>query len=372
GAAVRRHHLRRLAERALLHGRRPRPSPQPAAVDDRRRAVGAGDLPARQPCAAVGPARGRALALDAAGGRCCEGDLRRPGRPDDHAAVARIAAAPRQRDHDDRHPDPVRHGPRRAALAGRRRGQRPGHAGPSDAGDDRGGGGPDRDRDIPEAGGRRGVLPGRQLLRLLPGPDRLAAARATARAAIPRLGISLVGRDRPDRRRGLPDRCPAGRHTDGARRDGSAGGRPAGAALVVPPVISSRQPRRTMPVRSLLALLALLAAGPADAASIFSYGGDLLVGSPTGAFRDYVSVAGGLSGFALWAAPRGFLGFRVDGSSALYGSETLHVPVARQLSRISVDVTTDNWIAHVAAGPQLMVPSGRVRPYVNAFAGLSY
>ena len=127
-----------------------------------------------------------------------------------------------------------------------------------------------------------------------------------------------------------------------------------------------------MPVRSLLALLALLAAGPADAASIFSYGGDLLVGSPTGAFRDYVSVAGGLSGFALWAAPRGFLGFRVDGSSALYGSETLHVPVARQLSRISVDVTTDNWIAHVAAGPQLMVPSGRERPYLNAFAGLSY
>lgn len=139
-----------------------------------------------------------------------------------------------------------------------------------------------------------------------------------------------------------------------------------------------------MLVRPLVVLLALLAVGAADAAdsdapdarakgaSPLSYGGDLVVGSPTGAFAHQVSVAGGLAGFAVWTVRSGVLGLRVDGGFALYGSETVRVPVARQLSRISVDVTTDNWIAHLGAGPQLMVPSGPLRPYANAFAGVSY
>jgi hypothetical protein len=34
--------------------------------------------------------------------------------------------------------------------------------------------------------------------------------------------------------------------------------------------------------------------------------------------------------------------------------------------------TTDNWIAQLAVGPQVMARSGRLRPYAHAFGGVSY
>lgn len=40
--------------------------------------------------------------------------------------------------------------------------------------------------------------------------------------------------------------------------------------------------------------------------------------------------------------------------------------------RVELDLTTTNSIAHVNVGPQLMVPHGVVRPYVNAAIGLAY
>lgn len=132
-----------------------------------------------------------------------------------------------------------------------------------------------------------------------------------------------------------------------------------------------------------MSLLAIAAAAPPTAAPDgaepspqhrfrLRLGGGLLLGSPTGELSDQIGVGGGLAGNAVWTLPGGILGLRVDGSWLLYGSETVRTPLSRPLNRISADVTTDNWIAHLAVGPQVMAPSGRVRPYLNAFAGVSY
>lgn len=104
----------------------------------------------------------------------------------------------------------------------------------------------------------------------------------------------------------------------------------------------------------------------------FRFGVGALVGSPSGELGRQIGTGGGVFGHATWAGAGGVLGLRVDGSFFLYGSETVRVPVSRSLSRISTEVTTDNWVGHLAAGPQVMARSGPVRPYANAFAGVSY
>jgi hypothetical protein len=104
-----------------------------------------------------------------------------------------------------------------------------------------------------------------------------------------------------------------------------------------------------------------------------SFGGGLTVAAPTGEFARSVDVAGGLSGHALLGRPSGVVALRLDGGWLLYGQQTLRRPVRGTDGRVLEDVaTTDNWIAHLALGPQVMARAGRVRPYANAFAGGSY
>jgi opacity protein-like surface antigen len=78
-----------------------------------------------------------------------------------------------------------------------------------------------------------------------------------------------------------------------------------------------------------------------------------------------------VAGHALWAPGRVF-GLRLDGSFLIYGSETVPRPFRGTGGRVGLSVRTDNWIGTLALGPQLMARSGRVRPYANAFAGVSY
>jgi hypothetical protein len=106
----------------------------------------------------------------------------------------------------------------------------------------------------------------------------------------------------------------------------------------------------------------------------FMAGGSLLYGSPQGEFSDYVDQAWGLAGNLMWTPPSvPFLGLRLDGGFMNYGHETYTVPLSTTVGgRITVDVTTDNNIAWIGLGPQLMLPSGAVRPYANATAGLAY
>ena len=103
-----------------------------------------------------------------------------------------------------------------------------------------------------------------------------------------------------------------------------------------------------------------------------SYGGSVVVAAPTGAFDRYVGVAGGLAGQAFWSPHAGTLGLRLDGSWLLYGSETVRTPLPAPRTRLNTEITTDNWIAQVSAGPELRARRGAVRPYVRAFLGVSY
>jgi hypothetical protein len=101
-------------------------------------------------------------------------------------------------------------------------------------------------------------------------------------------------------------------------------------------------------------------------------GGSLVLGAPRGALGQEASVAGGLAGHAVFPSRSSIVGLRLEGSWLLYGSETVRVPVARTAGRIHREVTTDNWIAQLGIGPQVVLPFPGVRPYVHGFAGVSY
>jgi opacity protein-like surface antigen len=103
-------------------------------------------------------------------------------------------------------------------------------------------------------------------------------------------------------------------------------------------------------------------------------GGELTAASPQGEFRDYVSSGwGGGMHYLLRADRDGWLALRVDASILNYGHERQRVLLSNTVGgRITLDLTTDNNIAFFGAGPQIGMPTGAVRPYVNGFAGVSY
>jgi hypothetical protein len=99
----------------------------------------------------------------------------------------------------------------------------------------------------------------------------------------------------------------------------------------------------------------------------------LMATQPLGEFDDYIDWGGGIGGEFLYALDRhGALGLRVNMGLMIYGHETKRVPLSPSLGRISVDVSTSNNIFVFGVGPQVMLPSGMVRPYLNGTAGLSY
>ena len=117
--------------------------------------------------------------------------------------------------------------------------------------------------------------------------------------------------------------------------------------------------------------------GPATAAGEPRFQGGLSfsAGQPLGAFRDHIDEGFGVAAHALYRVGRqGAFALRLDGGFLNYGHETLHLPLSDRPggSRVQLDVTTTNNIFWLGAGPQLMAPSGPVRPYVNATAGFSY
>lgn len=152
------------------------------------------------------------------------------------------------------------------------------------------------------------------------------------------------------------------------------------------PADARRRPRaRPQPVSGatvLSAVLALLFAGtlpqatsgqePPDARRPLAGGLNIVYGAPQGEFRDYVDRAWGIGANFVWT-PMDFLGLRVDGGFMNYGHETLRVPLSGTIGgRVLVDLTTDNNIAWIGVGPQVMAPRGAIRPYAHATAGLAY
>jgi hypothetical protein len=126
-----------------------------------------------------------------------------------------------------------------------------------------------------------------------------------------------------------------------------------------------------MRLRTILALALMTGLGARGAQAV-DYGGSVVVGDPLGALGRAASVAGGVGGHALWSTPSGALSLRLDGNFLLYGTETVRLPVPGTAGRLVREITTDNWIAQAGVGPQVILPTGAVRPYLNLFAGVSY
>ncbi len=106
----------------------------------------------------------------------------------------------------------------------------------------------------------------------------------------------------------------------------------------------------------------------------FYIGGSALMGEPDGEFADNVPRSwGGSLNMLLAGDKKGIIGLRMDGGLMVYGHESKRVPLSQTVGgRISVDVSTDNNIAYFGLGPQLMLPNGKLRPYIAATAGLAY
>jgi hypothetical protein len=128
-----------------------------------------------------------------------------------------------------------------------------------------------------------------------------------------------------------------------------------------------------------LMILALFGAAPAGAQygvgarpARVTLGGSAFVAQPVGEFKNYINNGFGGGGHLLLRVdPRGFLSLRADGGYLIYGHETKRVSLPNA-GRVEFDVTTSNNILTYSIGPQLMVPTGPIRPYVHAMAGGAY
>jgi hypothetical protein len=101
-------------------------------------------------------------------------------------------------------------------------------------------------------------------------------------------------------------------------------------------------------------------------------GGGFFVAQPVGEFKNYVNNGFGGGGHLLLRIdPRGILALRGDVGYLVYGHETKRVSLPNA-GRVQFDVSTSNNILTYSVGPQLMAPSGPIRPYVNAAMGGAY
>jgi opacity protein-like surface antigen len=112
-----------------------------------------------------------------------------------------------------------------------------------------------------------------------------------------------------------------------------------------------------------------------DSRPVVAMGGlNFIVGVPTGEFQDYIDAGFGLNVNGVVPVKRNSpIALRADIGFLVYGSETKRVCFSETVGcRIQLDVTTTNSIFFGNIGPQLMLPTGAIRPYVNAGVGFSY
>jgi hypothetical protein len=104
------------------------------------------------------------------------------------------------------------------------------------------------------------------------------------------------------------------------------------------------------------------------------FGGTFTVARTEGEFSDYVDGGfGGQINYIHQLDRDGWLGIRADAGLVVYGYERQRVPLSPTIGgRVLVDLTTSNNLAYVGVGPQIGVPNGRLRPYVNGYAGYSF
>ncbi len=102
-------------------------------------------------------------------------------------------------------------------------------------------------------------------------------------------------------------------------------------------------------------------------------GGGFDFAAPVGDFRQNVRQGfGGAGHFLIGIDPEAVIGLRVDAGFINYGNETHYIPFSASARRIIVQEKTSNNIFVASIGPQITLPIGRVRPYVNAGIGFAY
>ena len=89
---------------------------------------------------------------------------------------------------------------------------------------------------------------------------------------------------------------------------------------------------------------------------------------PLGGLSDNIGFGYGLNGAYLFRLDHdGYLSLRADAGFVDYGSESFRAPLSTTVGgRIEVKVSTNNYIVPLSIGPQLAMPRGLIRPYVNA------
>ena len=114
-------------------------------------------------------------------------------------------------------------------------------------------------------------------------------------------------------------------------------------------------------------------APPTDARPPRAYGDlNFLVAQPVGQFDTFVSEGYGLNGAFIWNFDRDrVFGVRMEGGFLQYDSEERQMCFPGSC-RVGIDLTTTNGIVYGGIGPQISVPSGWVRPYMNGTIGFSY
>ena len=92
---------------------------------------------------------------------------------------------------------------------------------------------------------------------------------------------------------------------------------------------------------------------------------------PVGAFNKNIGFGYGANAAYLFRLDRaGAVSLRTDLAMASYGEEHFYAPLSSTIGgRIQVKVSTRNYVVPLSVGPQLMWPTGSVRPYVNAGIG---
>jgi hypothetical protein len=107
--------------------------------------------------------------------------------------------------------------------------------------------------------------------------------------------------------------------------------------------------------------------GSVPARSRFSAGANGVLSQPKGEFASNVGNGYGFDLNGMFHLDyRGYLSLRLDVGGVQYGRERNDASIFGGGGRIPLDLTTTNSIAWGAIGPQLMIPDGPIRPYVNA------
>lgn len=129
-------------------------------------------------------------------------------------------------------------------------------------------------------------------------------------------------------------------------------------------------------LRSFPTLIAILAIGAHASAqdstlSRTSFTASILQSRPQGELARNIGTGYGAAATVLYSLDRaGFLSLRADVGIVQYGDEVKSTSLyGGAAGRVNLNVRTSNYIVPMSVGPQLMWPTGIVRPYINAGIG---